>query len=112
MVSRTELYKQAIKLWGREFQALMLCEEMAELQKAVCKALRVKLPSQPERREKEILKLKDAITEEIADVQLMIEQVEEMFEIPQSAVEAIKAYKLKRLADLIGCTFRESDNVA
>jgi len=37
-----EVYKQALDKWGAEAQICMVFEEMAELQKELCKALRGK----------------------------------------------------------------------
>lgn len=78
-----ELYKQALDKWGAEAQICMVFEEMAELQKELCKALRGK--------ENRI-----EIAEEIADVEIMLEQMKLLFGI-EEGVERHKTLKLQRL---------------
>ncbi|AOY78414.1 hypothetical protein BJL90_15980 [Clostridium formicaceticum] len=61
----------------------MVFEEMSELQKELCKALRGN-------------KVTGNIAEEIADVEIMLEQMKLLFGI-ESLVRANKIYKLERL---------------
>ncbi|SDX85740.1 nucleoside triphosphate pyrophosphohydrolase family protein [Tepidimicrobium xylanilyticum] len=78
-----EVYKQALEKWGAEGQITMVFEEMAELQKELCKSLRGK--------ENRI-----EIAEEIADVEIMLEQMKILFGI-EEGVERHKTLKLQRL---------------
>ena len=56
------IYETALNKWGKENQTLMMFEEMAELQKELCKEARGEDNT-------------DAIAEEIADVKIMLEQM-------------------------------------
>ena len=57
-----KIYCEALNKWGAEAQTLMVFEEMSELQKELCKHARGK-------------DNREAIAEEIADVQIMLEQM-------------------------------------
>lgn len=63
-----EILEAALETYGAEAQTRMLFEEMAELQKAMCKYAR----AEDERRKK---LSRENIAEEIADVQIMLEQM-------------------------------------
>ena len=56
------IYETALNKWGKENQTRMMFEEMAELQKELCKEARGEDNA-------------DAIAEEIADVKIMLEQM-------------------------------------
>ena len=78
------IYRAALAAWGADAQTLMVFEEMAELQKELCKAARGK-----DNREQN--------AEEIADVEIMLEQMK----VLHGCAEAVAAYresKLRRLA--------------
>ena len=74
----------ALRTFGVESQAVVAIEEMSELQKELCKMLRGKADI-------------DHIAEEIADVEIMLAQMVEAFEI-RFLIDAWKEYKLHRLA--------------
>ena len=78
-----EIYKSAINLWGKEAQTLMAFEEMSELQKELCKNARGK-------------ENRNAIAEEIADVRIMLDQIEIIYNCKDLA-QRYKAEKLSRL---------------
>lgn len=82
--------KLLIDHYGHESQKMMLLEEMAELQKEICKEFRGELN-------------KDAITEEVADVLIMLEQVQMMYDISDIKLLEITSEKLvrqlRRIAD-------------
>ncbi len=78
-----ELYSRAFKIYGASQQLVVALEEMAELQKELCKHLRGFCP-------------KTDIAEEVADVQIMLEQIELYFNIS----EEIKEYRQKKLIRL------------
>lgn len=79
----TALYKKALKAWGWKLQAIKLCEELGELQQAMCKYL-----------------LKQGgtrnLTEEMADVEIMIGQMKNGLSLSKQ-VKFWKALKLKRM---------------
>ena len=74
--------KRALKTWGEQAQMLMAVEEMSELIKEILKNVN--------RRKNNI----DAIIEETADVEIMLEQLKENYAIA-AAVDAYKADKIK-----------------
>lgn len=75
--------KLLIDHYGQESQKMMLLEEMAELQKEICKEFRGELN-------------KEAITEEVADVLIMLEQVQMMYDISDIRLLEIANEKLAR----------------
>lgn len=83
-MEKKELYEKAFKKWG-DLQIVVAIEEMSELQKELCKALRgnYNLPE---------------INEEVADVEIMLEQIKQIFRLG-IAVEVTKENKLKRLEE-------------
>ena len=80
-----EILYRAIEQYGSTMQLIVSMEELSELIKEISKSLR------GNHNEK-------AVTEEIADVEIMIMQLKILFN-NQNAVEVVKAQKLKRLAD-------------
>lgn len=86
-MTETEILRCAIQTYGAEAQELMLFEEMAELQKEICK----------NRRGRDNVM---EIAEEIADVRIMLEQMEMIFGCA-GRVRMIRAGKLRRLRDLV-----------
>ena len=68
-----EILAAAVATWGKDAQAKMLLEEMAELQKEICKAWRGK--------DNEV-----EIAEEVADVEIMLAQIKMIFGIDTSVV--------------------------
>lgn len=83
-----EIYRAAIHKWGIRAQIMMVYEEMAELQKELCKNGRGKNNV-------------DQIADEVADVEIMLAQLKVIFSI-QSEVEQHRAFKLNRLRGRIG----------
>lgn len=73
----------AVATWGQDAQAKMLLEEMSELQKEICKAWRGK-DNQVE------------IAEEVADVEIMLEQIKMIFGI-DAAVKKYREQKIEQL---------------
>ena len=80
-----DLYRRAIDTYGPDAQTRMVMEEMAELQKELCKNSRGadNLAS---------------IAEEIADVEIMLEQMMVLHDC-ESLVAGYKKYKLDRLEE-------------
>ena len=86
----TDVFKNAIEEFGEAAQVTMVFEEMAELQKELCKWLRSgKSPT-----------LLHLIAEEIADVEIMLDQMKLVFHCT-SAVRGIRKKKIARLAGRI-----------
>lgn len=65
-INETEVLQRALDTYGYDLQIMMVFEEMSELQKELCKYLRGKYS--PEN-----------IAEEIADVEIMLEQMKMLF---------------------------------
>lgn len=80
---RTFLTK-VIRYYGYESQIRMMFEEMAELQKELCKRMRGE-------------NNRNHIIEEIADVEIMLDQITIMFEIDWLEVAEIREEKIARL---------------
>ena len=84
---RRALLDRAITTYGAPAQMDMAVEEMAELTKAICKVKRVSCTAEA----KAVL---ENVVEEMADVQIMLDQLRIIF--GRSTVEA-EEYKLERL---------------
>ena len=87
MKNAESIYKRAIEKFGVGAQIGMVFEEMSELQKELCKYMRGKKNIQE-------------IAEEMADVEIMLGQMKELFDINQ-LVEEEKERKLERLEKLL-----------
>ena len=85
MMHEMSLLQRAIAKWGKDAQMKMVLEEMSELQKEICKMWRGK-------------DNRDAIAEEVADVEIMLEQLKLMLDIPYQ-VEQHRQNKLQRLQE-------------
>ena len=81
-----EVLKQAIETYGKEKQSMMALEEMAELQKEVCKSSRGNNNH-------------DEIVEEIADVLIMIEQLKIMHDVKYRELNEMFNFKINRLKE-------------
>ena len=84
----SNIERQAIATYGKENQLIVAIEELSELQKELCKALRNKANI-------------EHIVEEMADVDIIFNQLKIIFEIGENEIEANKRYKLNRLRDRI-----------
>ena len=85
MMHEMSLLQRAIAKWGEDAQMKMVLEEMSELQKEICKLWRGK-------------DNRDAIAEEVADVEIMLDQLKLMLDIPYQ-VEQHRQNKLQRLQE-------------
>lgn len=84
---RLEVYKEALWMFGQETQLVVALEELSEIQKEVCKALRGFVhPAQ--------------LAEEIADATIMLEQLRYIFSIGP-AVDKMVDQKIARLVQRI-----------
>lgn len=77
------LCSSALRAWGAEMQSVVAAEELSELQKELCKSMRGENNT-------------DAIAEEIADVQIMLEQMMLLHDC-RDAVDEWRRRKLERL---------------
>ena len=85
---------KAIDIYGELNQKVVAIEELAELQKEICKDLRGKGN-------------RINLTEELADVEIMLEQLKEMYLIDTQALDLIKRQKLERLDKRINKDIKE-----
>ena len=84
------IYKKAIKLWGIDSQMMMAVEEASELIKAICKLRRTGVTAETV----------NNLAEEIADMEIMLEQLKIMFYLTEG-VGKWKKYKINRLSQMI-----------
>lgn len=92
--------KENAKYYGYEAQSNQLIEECAELIQAVNKYRRVAGIGQPVDADKKEVALGNLV-EEIADVEIMLEQIKYLLQIPEEDIEAIKIYKVNRTKERI-----------
>lgn len=78
-----QIYRAALNIYGAAAQTVIVFEEMAELQKELCKHMRG-------------ANNREDIAEEIADVQIMLEQMIALHDCAET-VQRQKAAKLQRL---------------
>lgn len=79
-----QIINEAIRHYGVNNQLIVSLEELAELQKEICKFLRGE-------------NNRDHLIEELVDTQIMIEQLIEIFEISRDEIFVNRMRKLKRL---------------
>jgi len=85
-MKRKQIYNKALQKWGFNAQSIMLMEECAELIQAVSKLHRTGNPN--------------AMYEEIADVQIMIEQMVEFYgEVAEEEITKHYEGKINRLEE-------------
>ena len=85
-----DVMRKAIEKWGIEMQSVVAIEELSELQKELTKAIRCLCK----------IKVSDKvnITEEVADVQIMLWQIQKMYGISIEELGEEINYKLLRLS--------------
>jgi NTP pyrophosphatase (non-canonical NTP hydrolase) len=83
-----EFYKKVVDTYGSQ-QVIVAIEELSELQKELCKALRYNYNY-------------DNIVEEIADVEIMLEQMKIYFNILNKDLERMKEHKIERTKERLG----------
>lgn len=79
-----DIYSEAVRVYGKQSQLIMAMEEMAELTKELSKNIRGQRNT-------------EAISEEMADVEIMLEQLKVIYG-NRAAVDRVKCAKLDRLA--------------
>lgn len=96
-MEKEKLYSEAAGKFGVKNQIIKTIEELSELQKALCKYILYVSPDEYE-------KLLKNIVEEIADVEIMTEQLKLIFSFDvalSDLVEKQKRLKLERLKNLL-----------
>ena len=96
--ARRALLEHAIRLYGEPAQMDMAVEEMAELTKAICKVKRASCAAEA------AAALENAV-EEMADVQIMLDQLRIIF---HRSTEEIEEAKLERLAGRLHTRYVEN----
>lgn len=81
---RRDTYSEAVHTYGKQSQLIMAMEEMAELTKELSKNIRG-------------AKNTEAVSEEMADVEIMLEQLKVIFR-NRAEVDCVRCAKLERLA--------------
>lgn len=84
-ISDAEVLQRALDTYGSALQIMMVFEEMSELQKELCKYLRGKYSP-------------TNIAEEIADVEIMLEQMKMLFRCADD-VRDVRRRKVERLKE-------------
>lgn len=84
-INETEVLQRALDTYGYDLQIAMVFEEMSELQKELCKYLRGKYSPA-------------SIAEEIADVEIMLEQMKMLFCCADD-VRNERRHKIERLKE-------------
>jgi hypothetical protein len=82
------IFERAIMKWGRGPQMIVAIEEMSELTKELCKDLNQRFDNGQEHLM--------SVCEEIADVQIMMLQMQHMF-----GFETVDVWKLKKLQKIV-----------
>lgn len=101
MCSISEKNKENAKYYGYEAQSSQLIEECAELIQAVNKYRRaVARLGEPVEEDKRDVAL-DNLKEEIADVEIMLEQIKYLLQIPEEDLQGIKLFKVNRTRERI-----------
>lgn len=95
----TEEIRKIAKHYGLNSQSNQLIEECAELIQAVSKFRRA-LEHKNFSVDKSLIALENLI-EEIADVEIMLEQIKYLVNIPEEDIQAQKIYKINRTKEKI-----------
>ena len=86
-----KIYEAAINKWGKDAQIKQAIEELSELITALCHADRGRRGHPPD------VPVKEAIADEVADCEIMLEQVKLIFGITRNEIDVIRKVKLARL---------------
>ncbi|QIB26077.1 hypothetical protein [Caloranaerobacter azorensis] len=88
-MSENQILSLAIRVFGQQKQRIVAIEELSELQKALCKFERNQTNENI-----------NSIAEEIADVEIMLEQMKLLYDI-EELVRNNKQHKLERLDEIL-----------
>ena len=86
MNDKESIYRAAISVWGKDAQENQAVEEMAELIQAINKMRRQPSPEHL-----------DDLKEELADVQIMLDQLRLIHRVSDEELQFYEAQKLQRL---------------
>ena len=89
---KIRIYKEALDKWGEDAQLNMVVEELGELIVAIQHARRLKW--------EKVASIED-VTDEVADVEIMLEQLKYMLKIDSFSLFIIKEKKLNRVKELL-----------
>ena len=87
-MDRQEIIERAISAYGMDAKILMAVEEMSELTKALCKVSRTIGTDK-------YAAVLENVKEEVADVQIMLDQVRAIFRFHTEAIEQAKLRRLE-----------------
>lgn len=99
----SQLNKEIAVYYGYDTQSNQLIEECAELIQAINKYRRVKFGGQPVAVDKKATVVEN-IVEEIADVEIMLEQLKYLLSITTEELNTIKQYKINRIIERMGAS--------
>lgn len=95
LISQKEQLQLFINYFGEKYQKVLLFEEMSELQKEICKDIRNKRNI-------------EHIAEELADVYIMLQQMQLIYGITDEQIEQVVQEKIERTLDRIDGECNES----
>ena len=95
----SEQNKENGRYYGYDVQSNQLVEECAELIQAVNKYRRAWGVVQENKDEEQVAL--DNLVEEMADVEIMLEQIKDLLQIPEEDIQAMKVYKINRTRERI-----------
>ena len=96
---KTELYKKAIREWGEFSQMDMMIEESSELILACASLIHNMMKLSRAKKGKHTNMVRMQICEEIADLEIMLEQSHMIFD--GNLIDEIKERKLERLKEIV-----------
>ena len=96
-----EVCKQALHEWGLRLQLIVSIEELSELQKEICKLIRLKDIDETLTWEYWNGEDLEHLVEEIADVELMLHQIKLSYNLFDD-VDKIRQKKINRLIKILG----------
>ena len=99
-MSIVEENKKIAEHYGYDAQSNQLVEECAELIQAVNKYRRATTGTGIAVTDKGKIAL-DNLVEEIADVEIMLEQIKYLLQIPEEDIQGVKIYKINRTKERI-----------
>ena len=88
LISQKEQLQLFINYFGEKYQKALLFEKMSELQKEICKDIRNKRNI-------------EHIAEELADVYIMLQQMQLIYGITDEQIEQVVQEKIERTLDVI-----------
>ena len=94
-----KVFLQAISEYGIQDQTQIACEECSELIKALSKYHRVTKYQSYDKRK--VLRCRNNIIEEMADVGIMLDQLKLMYGITEKAVSDMRSTKVDRLRSVL-----------